>query len=136
MPAAVTSRATASSMASSSIPNTTSPAALTRVRLISASSASRRSEAVTASSARTVTRTLMPSIPLARKAMVAPVPVGPASGPSSWAMCAPSVSARPDSLIPQVRMTRLAMTPVLSPRSAIRRRRSGTMPRSNMSDIS
>ncbi len=46
------------------------------------------------------------------------------------------VSARPDSLIPQVRITRLAMTPVVSPRSAIRPTRSGAMARSNMSDIS
>jgi hypothetical protein len=46
------------------------------------------------------------------------------------------VSASPDSLMPQVRMTRLAMTPVVSPRSAMRRMRSGAMARSNMSDIS
>ncbi len=47
-----------------------------------------------------------------------------------------SASARPDSLMPQVRITRLAMTPVVSPRSAMRRTRSGTMARSNMSAIS
>ena len=51
-------------------------------------------------------------------------------------MCPARVSARPDSLIPQVRMTRLAMTPDVSPRSVMRRCRSGRMPRSNMSAIS
>ena len=38
--------------------------------------------------------------------------------------------------MPQVRMTRLAIVPSNSPRSAIRCCRSGAMARSNMSDIS
>ena len=45
-------------------------------------------------------------------------------------------SASPDSLAPHVRRTRLAMTPLSSPESAMRARRSGKMPRSNISAIS
>ena len=74
-------RATASSMASSSTPNTTSPATAERMPRMMVSSASRKPAAASRSSALTVTRTLIPSMPLAKKAMVAWLP-----GPSSSLM--------------------------------------------------
>ena len=81
--------------------------------------------------ARAVMRTLMPSMPEARKARrhLRPWCRGRRCGPGG-------TSASPDSLAPQVRSTRLAMTPLSSPDSAMRARRSGIMPWSNISAIS
>ncbi len=121
--------ATATSIDSSSTPNTMSPRRVSMARRTSTSSLS--SSAVTSLRwrARAVMRTLMPSIPEARKARV----TSPAASRASMRSC--SDSARPDSLAPQVRRTRLAMTPS-SPASAMRARRSGRMARSNISAIS
>ena len=98
-PPAASTRATASSMASSSTPNTTSPAASARIAP-DRGLLRRRAEPrpASASSARTVTRTLIPSIPLARKAIVAD-PGGPGRRPPpdrpASAMCPARASARP-----------------------------------------
>ena len=101
---------------------------------MAASCSSSRSAATAPSAARTVRRTLIPSIPLARKAIVAVA--SPEARWSSSSMYPARASPSPDSLMPQVRSTRLAMVPGDSPRSAIRRCRSGAMARSNMSAIS
>ena len=93
-----------------------------------ASSVSSRAVVSARVRARAVMRTLMPSMPEAKKARV--VPESCTASRRSW-----SVSARPDSLAPQVRSTRLAMT-LSSPAAAMRARRSGRMPRSNISAIS
>ena len=62
-------------------------------------------------------RTLIPSIPLARKAMV-----GSCRRRHRERRCGgPGASARPDSLLPQVRSTRLTMTAPPRPAAAMRR---------------
>ena len=61
--------------------------------------------------------------------------VGLPPAASSAAIRGASSSARPDSLIPHVRTTRLTITDA-SPCSAIRRRRSGSTARVNISYIS
>jgi hypothetical protein len=121
--------ATATSMFSSSTPKTMSPMPWAMAKRTSASSWSSRAPTSGRVRARAVMRTLMPSMPEAKKAKVT------SPEPSSAATRSASASARPDSLAPQVRSTRLAMTPS-SPASAMRARRSGRMPRSNMSIIS
>ena len=71
-------------------------------------------------------RTLMPSMPLAWKAMVGLPSL------SSSPMRVATISAMPDSLTPQVRSTRLRITAVWP----VRRRRSGRMVPLNISRIS
>ena len=103
------SASTTDSMVSSSAPNTASP--ITARALASTPESTR--PAVSSSAALAVMRTLRPSMPLARKAMVAS-PVAsrrPISGASS--------SARPDSEWPQVRSVRLRIT-LRSPARACR----------------
>ena len=87
-------------MVSSSMPNTMSPRIPTSSATSSASTRSASSEV----GALAVIRTLSPSMPLARKAMVA------WPDASSSSIRPASSSARPDSLWPQVRSVRLRMT--------------------------
>ena len=94
----------------------------------SRSSASRNATASASVGALAVRRTLIPSIPLARNAMVS----GGAPGRSSASRRDEIRSASVDSAIPHVRSTRLrivAMVPV-------RATRSGRIARSSMSFIS
>ena len=91
---------TTSSIACSSRPKTASPST---PRMIF-SSVSSSLKAVASSSHLAVTRTLMPSMPLALKAMVGLPDL------SSSAMRPVSISSMPDSLNPQVRNVRLRMT--------------------------
>ena len=99
------------------MPNTISPSS----GRSSASSAARIASALASSAAFAVMRTLMPSMPLAWKASVG------LPSTSSSSMRGASSSARPDSVWPQVRSTRLRIT-ALTP---ARRCRSGsTVPRS------
>ncbi len=116
-------RPTTCSMVSSSTPNTTSPSS----RRSTSSSASRAITASAAVASFTVTRTLMPSMPDARNAMV-----GAPGWPSSSSRRGASCSARADSARPQVRSTRLRMVARCSERST----RSGSTARSTMSAIS
>ena len=102
------------------------------VERTSFSSRSRRAVACARVGACAVIRTLIPSMPEARKASVTEPPRSNASS-ASIRPC--SASASPDSLAPQVRSTRLTMT-FSSPAAAMRARRSGRMPRSNISAIS
>ena len=103
---------TTSSIDCSSRPNTASPSTLRMMP----SSTSSNLNAVASSSHLAVTRTLMPSIPLALKAIVGLPDL------SKSAMRAVSISSMPDSLKPQVRSVRLRITDDWPER----RRRSGS----------
>ena len=88
------------SIVSSSTPNTISPSNSRK----SVSSLANMSNAAASSLAFAVIRTLIPSMPLAKKASVG-LPIL-----SNWSIRSARTSARPDSLFPQVRSTRLRMT--------------------------
>ena len=93
---------------------------------MSATSAPRTASASSAVAALAVTRTLSPSMPLARKAMVA------CPRRSSSSTRSASISAIPDSEWPHVRRVRLRITPV----SPARRRSSGMTVPATISFIS